>query len=312
MRARSSAWETALATALCAAGLLLHYSPDIRPVLRAAVRDALRPGQLAVQRVQQWAAALPRTREAERAARIERLTRDVARWKERCRQVQIANMRLKQQVTGTEQNHGLWSGSSAGAPLIVPDLVPAAVLGEEISTLLRAGKLIDFGSSRALTESTLVLEDTRPLIDQGQAAQLDGGQAVYSGRAVVGRIANVGQWVSTLQHITDPDYRGFARIGRPADNGIVFGPRGILAGCGERLCRLSEISSTESVAVGDEVYTADETFPEPMYYGRVVHAELEPGGLRWGVRVEPAVPLDKVRKVQVLRQRVNPERMLAN
>ena len=39
--------------------------------------------------------------------------------------------------------------------------------------------------------------------------------------------------------------------------------------------------------------------------------QLEPGGLRWDIRVEPAVPLDGLRSVQVLRRKVNPVRLTA-
>ena len=311
MRARSSRTELVICLALCAGAVALRFAPaDVRETVQATVRDALRPAQLAVLSAEKKIARewQSRTTSGRSAAALEELRAELAASQTRCRQALIENSRLRAEL-GAVNKPGPVQARGA-EPLIVPDLLEVWVLGEEAAALLRGGKLIDFGASDALSESALVLEDTRPLLDQG-ADTVEPGQALYSGRAVVGRVEKTGRWVSTLQHVTDSSYRGLAQIARHTPEGLVFGARGILAGCGEPLCRLTQISSTESVSAGDEVYTADEPFPEPMYYGRVTHAQLEPGGLRWDIRVEPAVPLDGLRTVQVLRRKVSRARLPA-
>ena len=310
MRARTSRTETVLAVLLCASGVALHFAPEsVQHDLKAAVRDALRPGQLFVRRAETGIADWSRfDHGADDAERVREVHEQLRAWQQRCRQLQIANARLHEQLAAARQEQPRPLRSSPGDPLLLPELVQATVLGEESAALLRGGKLIDFARSPALNESTFVLEDTRPLIDQ----PVPEGEPVYSGAALVGRIAEAGRWVSTIQHVTDRDYRGFAQLARPAGDELVFGARGILAGTGEAFCRLEQISSTEPVAAGDHVYSADESFPEPMYYGRVVHADLGPGGLHWEIRVEPAVPLDGLRSVQVLRHQVNPKRLAAH
>lgn len=314
MRGRSSRATTITAVLLCVGAVALHVAPArVQEGIQTGLRDALRPGQVMVRRAEQWGRGWSAAnRSAEEGALTGRLEEELSAWKQRCRELQLANTRLQEQLAAGEQERSLRWPVSPRDPLVVPELVSASVLGEEAATLLRGGALIDFGSQPGLAESTLVLEDSRPLIDQGRDAGMEAGQAVYRGRAVVGRIAKVGRWVSTLQHVTDSEYRGFAQVARPTTAGLAWGPRGILVGCGEALCRLTEISSTESVDAGDEVYAADTSFPEPMYYGRVVEAELEAGGLRWRVLVEPAVPRDGLRMVQVLRRTVNPARLRAH
>ena len=60
-----------------------------------------------------------------------------------------------------------------------------------------------------------------------------------------------------LEPITDPRYRGLAQIIRPSDQGGSFGAEGILIGQGTELLKLAEVPTTQSVRVGDEVYTSD-------------------------------------------------------
>ena len=78
------------------------------------------------------------------------------------------------------------------------------------------------------------------------------------------------------------------------------------------MCRLKLISSTEPVQVGYEVYTAshDGRLPLTMYLGRVVKAQLEPNTIHWDIWVKPAITGLELKTVQVLRESLNPLRML--
>ena len=161
--------------------------------------------------------------------------------------------------------------------------------------------MLERGAVDGVRESTLVLEDNRSLLDQGADAGLAPGQPVYSGRNVVGKIAVVGRWTSTVCPVTDPEFRGLAQLARSSGNRLLFGPQAILVGCGERLCRLTLIPATEPVSVGDEVYTGqrDAALPYPLYYGKVVSALIKPGALHWEIRVQPAVQRIAAPTVQI-------------
>ena len=47
-----------------------------------------------------------------------------------------------------------------------------------------------------------------------------------------------------------------------------------------------------------------------MYYGLVSQMELEPNGEEWSIVVDPAVEWEHVQSVQVLRDSLNPVRIL--
>ena len=49
-----------------------------------------------------------------------------------------------------------------------------------------------------------------------------------------------------------------------------------------------------------------------MYYGQIVRAELDENAPEWNVWIQPALDLAEIQNVQVLRQKVNPLRQLAN
>ena len=87
-----------------------------------------------------------------------------------------------------------------------------------------------------------------------------------------------------------------------------------MEGQGEKLCRLRYVPGTEPVEVGDEVYTGDQTGTQtyPMYYGRVVRAELNPGDQEWDIWVEPAIKTLNAPTVTVLRTQLDLSRTLTN
>ena len=57
---------------------------------------------------------------------------------------------------------------------------------------------------------------------------LAAGDAVYAGRIVIGKIAEVGRFSSTLRLVTDSGYSGRARLARRTSQGLVFGAEGTL------------------------------------------------------------------------------------
>lgn len=292
---------------------LLFVPADVVVPIRALVRDALRPGQAIVRgglaRSREWLAAAVASQERKRARELE----------EELRSAQLQIRRLELQVAGLRERsrklaalQGLAPASNGVPPLVTPRLIEARVLGEETAALWRGRKLLSAGGGEGVTESALVLDDARPLVDVGDDANVITGDAVYAGQIVIGKIAETGRYSSTLRLVTDPAYTGRARLARRTSRGLVFGTEGTIVGDGSDLCRLKHIS--EPVNIGDEVVTGenDGVLPGPMYYGKVVRAELEPGAREWLVWVEPAATTERLESVLILRRTLNPDRILAN
>ena len=306
-----------LTVALCLLALALTGLPQsIANTARAMVFDASLPGHrlLAVTRKKIIAARERHTPNAGRDRQQRALEIEVRQWQQRYRQLQAQNGLLREQLTTAVREGVSPYRGSPTEPLVVPQLLQAAVLGDESAALWRSGTLIDRGSADGLRESTLVLEAAASLVDQGAPAGLAAGQPVYSGRNVVGKIGVVGRWTSTIQPLTDPKFRGMAQLARKTPNGISFASTAILEGTGEDLCRLTLVPASEAVSVGDEVYTNhnDAALPFPFYYGKVVQAELKPGAAHWEIRVEPAVKQIDSQTVQILTRSLNPLRQQAN
>ena len=201
-------------------------------------------------------------------------------------------------------------------------MIEAELLGDSSIALLKDEKLLNQGRERGVFESSFVLESDLPLIDQGEQQGVKAGYSIYAGQAVIGKVNEVGRWTSSLIPVTSVDYRGSARIARKTEQGLQMGVDGILVGMGEGRCQLLQIPPTESIQVGQEVYTGEvdrelplsmqSTLGQPMYYGRIIDAKLPRGAPYWKIIVAPAVKLSEVKQVSVLRKIVNPRRMLTN
>lgn len=296
-------------------GIALSFVPaDATRPARSLVRDLLRPGQLAVRDatscMRRWLGSPARSPDAPHvAAELEELrSLRLAN-----RQLEVQAARLREKVRHLSQQQGLSPVTSPRPPLTTVQLVEARVLGEETALLWRGKQLLAAGANDGVAESALVLENSRPLVDLGSDADISSGDAVYAGRIVIGKIADVGRYSSTLRLVTDPGYSGRARLARRTTRGsLVFGAEGTLVADGSNLCRLMHV--TDPVNAGDEVFTggADGLLPAPMYYGKVVRAELEPGAQDWSVWVKPAAAAERLENVVILRRTINRERILAN
>lgn len=313
-RSAGAGWPTAVIL-MASAGLSLIPVEAVGP-LRGFVRDALRPGQMAALRIadsgRQWAGALPRWRSDGTSDRI--LEEQLQAVRLESRQLQLETARLREELDKRSGQDEFLLARSEFQPLVTPRLVEARVLGEETAAMWRerGRKLLSVGTNDRISESALVLDDTRPLVDLGADARLSPGDAVYAGRVVIGKIAMAGRFSSTLRLVTDPAYSGRARLARRTSRGLVFGSEGTLVGDGSDLCRLRHIA--DPVNVDDEVFTGDGDglIPWPMYYGRVVRSELESGAREWSVWVKPAASAERLDTVFILRRAINPDRILAD
>lgn len=315
MRSPRSRQSTLLTTAgICAAAAILFLSPpQFEGTIRAAVLDIVvsgqdfamcryqslrRPSAAGVAYDEKAQTSLPSMGTAPQVApnddRLREL--DLA-----CRRLRVENARLREELKLAE-NYGVSPISvSKSRPAESSTVLRAAIVSRETLQLWRSVRHLNQGRAHGVVESALVLDESQPHIDEGSDAGLQPELDVFIGRCVVGRIANVGRWTSTLELVTDPHYRALAQIIRPTDQGGSFGTLGILVGQGTPLCKLNDVPTTQSVRVGDEIYTSnrDGRTPVPLYYGRVVR--VEEGGRHWDITVEPAVKLGEIKSVEVLK-----------
>ncbi len=310
-----SPWTLPTTCGLVLAGVGLSFAPDaVSSRLGGAAADVMRPGQQAVRvagdslrdGLFEMTSLSARTQQRE----LTRLQEELA----------AANARSAVLIARLAESHDQRTLASAlpstlrSLPrLASPSLVEAAVLGDALAEQWRSGKLLDRGAANGVRESSLVVSSRQPLIDLGQDGELLPEDSVLLGRSVIGKVERVGRWTSTLLLLTDATYRGRAQLIHAANAGYAWGGRGILKGQGGTLCKLDGIPATESVQVGDGVYTAerDGLVTTPLYYGRVVQATLGPDDREWQVLVEPAPLPNRLTSVQILRMNVNAERLAA-
>ena len=269
---------------LCGLALGLGFiSPEQVSRLRMHLLDVLKPGLDGLMAAEtRWQAvreecpiAWPRFESNESRAEADRLAAELESWRERCRRLEIDNAALNRRMEQLKTLGPSPYPTRPGKPLVNVEVLEAVVLNRDSKTIWPADRIVNLGEEAGLSESDLVLAGQGALIDQGEQADLAAGHPVYAGRAVVGRLANVGRTVSTIQRVTDADYRGFAQLIRKTEAGFVFGAEGVLEGQGRDLCLLRYVPGTEAVETGDEVYTGDSE-PYPMYYGRVIRAARSP------------------------------------
>ena len=298
---------------LMLAGAGLYFAPETVSVrIRAVVSDIIKPGQVAATQLTNLAKAetahMATRTERSRQREIEQLQSQLLEEQARTASLQIRLARL----ADLEAREAALPDAVRSLPrLASSSLIEASVLGDAVTEKWRKGKLLNQGEAGGVRESELVVKSRRPLVDAGRDGSVSPEDDLLLGRCVIGKIERVGRWTSTFLLVGDAGYRGRAQLIHQTDSGFVFGAKGILEGQGESTCRLKGIASSDSVAVGDSVYTPTrDGFPStPLYYGRVVEATLGPNDSEWYVRVEPVPVPNDLKDVQILRTSINPDRL---
>lgn len=301
----------------CVAAIGLGFAPpNVQSWLRANIRDGFRPGIAFATSAQQSAAQQLRQRfvgedERELQSRISNLQSQIVESQKKLRRERLAHQRTREQKLLALQRHDAERRPLDPPPLIVPQVVEANVLGDELAASWRSGKLLDRGQANGVVEASLVLDANAKLLDQGEDIGLSADLPVFAGSCVVGKLQHVGHWSSTWVPLTDKRFRGRARLARVTTDGLVFGAEGILVGDGKTACSLTRIRSTEPVSEGDEVFSLETPggFETPLFYGTVARAELAPDALHWDIEVRPAIDPQTTKSVRIVRPTINPKRL---
>ena len=118
---------------------------------------------------------------------------------------------------------------------------------------------------------------------------------MLAGSRVWGKVADVGPHTCTVRRITDAGYRDLVQLATSREGRLHFSARGVLVGAGERLCKIELVETTEPVAVGDLVFTADDgVLQSPLLYGKIVTARSQ-------ARRRPLANLDGTRRETIRR-----------
>lgn len=287
---------------------------DYTDPLRTAVADALRPGRVAAMAAAGAAqSAIDRFRAPDGDDELEQLKAELAVWQRRSLRETADAIGPVRQASAEIAADVPAELRSTAPPLLVTGLVPAQVLGREPDVLkARFGRILNRGASSSVAVDDLVLADAPHVhLDQGAAAGVESGQPVISGRIVVGSIRQAGQWTSTLQLVTDPEYRANVQLVRESRQGLMLGPAGVLRGNGDGTCRMELVPNKAAVSIGDFVFSrqADAESPAPLYFGRVIAADAPAGKDEWSITVAPGFDAAALPAVQILTVSLNPERV---
>ena len=269
---------------LLVGGILLCLPEVWAGKVRSFVHDGLAPGQCVI------AAAVPQMTHAASPAVNSAADEIDSSWQRQAHYWQAEAARLRAELAEL-QRVPTWPPAAIIPPQVQPRLRTARVIGWERSDGQEApAPVIRAGTVDHVAVSDLVLLPSVPLLDQGQSHGVSADDLVLAGRSVIGRIARTSRWTSTIQLITDPEFRGQAQIVRLQEGEAILGAEGILAGAKGSSCRLLHIGTTDPVAEGDLVFTSLHGVPlsPPLFYGTITKAEMKPGESDWSIEVTPA------------------------
>ena len=272
--------------------------------VRMVMYDVMSPGRLVVAAISEHSQSAVAAEDS-RSQSLETKLQDLEQQR---RELLIENARLHNRLRQLRDSNGY---SNHHAPLAGFDLISARVLSRHGMPRSLRQAMIDAGRAHGLTRSELVLDGQGILLDQGVQNGISDGRPVLAGSVVLGRVDQVGRWVSQLMPVTDKSYSDRVRLVRRSTHGTQMGAEGILEGTGDA-CRLCGIPDTASVAAGDEVFSADVngmSGPQ-LYYGTVVAANFE-ASAGWSILVRPSILLSDVDHLAVIVPKLNAGRISA-
>jgi cell shape-determining protein MreC len=269
----------------------------VATVLRRPAHAALRPGLIGASRVRRIAedALIFVSHLGSGAECAAKLEQELEELREHVGQLEAEAVWLRSLAANQAEDQVL------SAPLLKPRLIEARVLGRQSQSVLAREGLLDVGSQQGVSSGDLVL-DVPAMIDYGASAGAASGQLVLAGRRVWGKLTQVQPHLSLVRRANDAGYRDLVRIAQPDGERLTPGPRGVLEGTGEGLCRLRLVPVTEAVSVGQWVVTegGEGLIDGRFLYGRIERVEQLPGAAHWEIWVRPALSSDVPNRVAVL------------
>ena len=299
---RHRMWVAAVAMFVLSLLVTAADRTEILSAVRAVLHDALSPGRLALMAI------------APQSDGAEKLVDDAGPVKfdtahglnvqqlQTLRQLMIENARLRRDLKRSKEVTAIAEFVDPAASLTDYAMIPAQVISSSGLPGPLRELIISAGKSAGVTRSELVVDGSGAIVDAGTDAGVAAGDRVLSGSSVIGRIEKTGRWVSMVQPVTSGDFRAQVQLLRASDDGLHFGAVGMLEGTGTSECRLTGISYTDAVTVGDTVVSADINGVRGprLFFGTVTSAEFLAGG-QWDVRIQPGFTLSELDRVGIVR-----------
>lgn len=138
-------------------------------------------------------------------------------------------------------------------------------------------------------------------IDKGSKDGIAVNQPVITvGKALVGRVSQVGSTWAHIVTITDPEHSAGSEILRSGDFGITDGESTLSA---QGKCKLSFISKNSNVVPGDTVITSGlgGIYPKGLSIGKVIEICPDTQGISQYAVLKPEAELDSIRTVFIIK-----------
>lgn len=135
------------------------------------------------------------------------------------------------------------------------------------------------------------------IINKGRAAGIKVGMPVVNPAGVVGKVIEVGNNLSKVILISDPNFNVAAVTQDSRESGL-------LSGTLQGLCRLRYLPEDSTVKVGEKVVTSklSSTFPDGILIGTIINIHNQSNTTGTDCLVEPAVLPSRVEEVLVLKR----------
>ncbi len=151
--------------------------------------------------------------------------------------------------------------------------------------------------------ATLISQDTDDaycsfLINKGTMSGISVYDPVITKSGVVGYISEVGTTTAKVKTILSPEISIGALDNRTSDSGVVSGNAELAS---NRLCRISNLSRSCGVAIGDYIVTSGEgIFPDGLLIGSIESINSDKYNTSIYANIKPFVDFSSIRDVMVI------------
>lgn len=307
-QSRHRMWAAAVAMFVLSLLVTAADRTEMLGVVRAVLHDALSPGRLALMAIAPRSDDAGKPVDAASPVKTDSAGGVNAQQLQTLRQLMIENARLRRDLKVSKEATVIAEFVDPAASLTEYAMIPAQVISSSGLPGSLRELIISAGKSAGITRSELVVDGSGAVVDVGSDVGVAAGDRVLSGSSVIGRIEKTGRWVSMVQPVTSADFRAQVQLLRASDDGLHFGAVGMLEGTGLSECRLTGISYTDAVTVGDTVVSADINGVRGprLFFGTVTSAEFLAGG-QWDVRIQPGFTLTELDRVGIVRMSLQTE-----
>lgn len=139
------------------------------------------------------------------------------------------------------------------------------------------------------------------VIDSGSSAGIALHDPVITAEGLVGYISEVGDTFSTVTTILSPSLSVGSMDSRTRETGVLSGDSVLLK---DKMCRLSYLSRSSTVAIGDYIITSGSgnVFPQGLIIGTIDHIDKDDSSITISASIKPIIDFSEISQVMVITQ----------